>query len=331
MADESENIHPRKERPVTLEEARAQTLWHQFGNKGETKEMYLERYRKGQFDFIFKNFKQKIGNIQYCSDLHLEFTENMEFILKNPIKPVGDTLILAGDIIPFSIMNRADAFFDDISKKFKMVYWIPGNHEYYHSDINNRSGKYFETIRDNIALVNNAIFYSDYFDEDGRNKGLRLIFSTLWSHIPPPTEWQIERSLNDFRLIKNKGFRLSSEHYNLLHKESLEFIKDEMSRPIKRKTIVVTHHVPTFLNYPAKYKGDDLNSAFAVELFDFIESSGIDFWIYGHHHYNTPKFKIGTTTMLTNQLGYVERNEHKEFKNDMVIILNDNSPNLTTP
>ncbi|MBI3500985.1 MAG: hypothetical protein HY063_04260 [Bacteroidetes bacterium] len=45
-----------KQKPVTLEEARAQFLWIRYGTKGETKEMYLEKYKKGEFDFIYKKF-----------------------------------------------------------------------------------------------------------------------------------------------------------------------------------------------------------------------------------------------------------------------------------
>ena len=44
--------------------------------------------------------------IQYCSDLHLEFSHNFEFIKKNPIIPIGDILILAGDILPFQLIVK---------------------------------------------------------------------------------------------------------------------------------------------------------------------------------------------------------------------------------
>jgi hypothetical protein len=43
-----------KQKPVTLETMRVQCMWIRYGNKGETKSMYLEKYRNGEFDFIYK-------------------------------------------------------------------------------------------------------------------------------------------------------------------------------------------------------------------------------------------------------------------------------------
>lgn len=36
--------------------------------------------------------------IQYCSDLHMEFHENMRFMKSLPLDPVGDVLVIAGDV-----------------------------------------------------------------------------------------------------------------------------------------------------------------------------------------------------------------------------------------
>jgi hypothetical protein len=73
------------------------------------------------------------------------------------------------------------------------------------------------------------------------------------------------------------------------------------------------------LNYPEKYKGDILNEVFAVELFDLIYSSGPNYWIYGHHHFNCPDFNIINTRLVTNQLGYVKYGEHHRFAKDIII------------
>ncbi|MHB9143573.1 MAG: metallophosphoesterase, partial [Paludibacter sp.] len=139
--------------------------------------------------------------------------------------------------------------------------------------------------------------------------------------IRPAYEWQIEKSMSDFHVIKYNGFRFSSVQYNQLHDESLSFIKQELHHKDTGKTVVATHHVPTFMNYPEKYRGDVLNEAFAVELYDLIETNGPDFWIFGHHHYNVPDFMIGKTNLATNQLGYVKYGEHKYFKNLASIVV----------
>ena len=74
-----------------------------------------------------------------------------------------------------------------------------------------------------------------------------------------------------------------------------------------------THYVPTKEHYPEIYADSPLNEAFAQDQADFIVSNPIDYWIYGHHHFNQPDFKVGNTQLLTNQLGYVMREEHEGF------------------
>lgn len=241
---------------------------------------------------------------QYASDLHLEFPANKEFLKQHPLKPVGDVLILAGDIIPFAALDQNRDFFDWLSDNFKMTYWLPGNHEYYHSDTKNWSGSFCESIRKNVLLVNNYTCIHD---------NVRLVFSTLWSKIHVNNMWHLQQNISDYRMIRNKGNFFTPYDSNILFELSLAFLSSELTSQADVKTIVVTHHVPTFFNYPQKYKNDPLNEAFATELFDFIESTKANYWIFGHHHSNVESFEIGNTKLITNQLGYVQHNEHLKF------------------
>lgn len=108
----------------------------------------------------------------------------------------------------------------------------------------------------------------------------------------------------DFRLIKNNGKKLTVDDYDYLHGDCRAFLEKELSDVHNQRAVVVTHHIPTFFNYPEKYRYSELNSAFAMELFDLIEPSNVDYWIFGHSHEVVPDFKIGKTTLTTNQLGY---------------------------
>lgn len=248
--------------------------------------------------------------IQYASDLHLEFPRNKAFIKANPLQPRGNILLLAGDIVPIGQIDQHKDFFKYLADHFETTYWVPGNHEYYYYDAATKSGTLQEAIRSNVFLVNNIVV---------EQAGTRFIFSTLWSAISPVYEWEIERGMNDFHVIKYNGFRFSVPKFNGLHEASLAFLKHEIEQQHIGSTIVATHHVPTLMHYPEQYKNSTLNQAFAVELFDLIEPSGIDCWIYGHHHQNTPAFTIGQTQMLTNQLGYVQQGEHQLFNTGKLI------------
>lgn len=250
--------------------------------------------------------------IQYSSDLHLEFSDNRKWVEQNPIMPKGDVLILAGDIVLFSEMHKHQDFFDYVSEHFEYTFWIPGNHEYYHSDISQRSGAFEEKIRTNVTLLNNTVKTIN---------GVRLVFSTLWSHISVANQLMIKQSLSDFRVIRNKEQRLTVEDYNQLHQESRNFLEEVMLEKTTNPTVVISHHPPTFFNYPEKYANSKINEAFGTEMFSFIEKSEINYWIYGHHHCNVADFTIGTTKLITNQLGYVKYSENERFRKEALFVL----------
>jgi hypothetical protein len=76
---------------------------------------------------------------------------------------------------------------------------------------------------------------------------------------------------------------------------------------------VVTHHCPIVAEDP-RYGDNGLSSAFVVDLEDFIRESGVDYWIFGHTHWNAKRgTQVGKTTLLTNQMGYLTHGGEKGF------------------
>ncbi|HVU83869.1 MAG TPA: metallophosphoesterase [Puia sp.] len=193
-------------------------------------------------------------NIQYCSDLHLEFPENQKFLAKNPLQPSGDVLVLAGDVVTFYDIRKARGFFDFVCDHYAAIYWVPGNHEYYGSDISDKPSPLCEKIRDNLFLVNNhAVVHG----------GVRLVFTTLWGRISPHLAWDIQRRVSDFSAIQCEGSNFTAHKFSLLHEESLGFLGDAFREVKEEKMVVVTHHVPTLMNYPWMYRNSPLTEAIA--------------------------------------------------------------------
>ncbi len=231
---------------------------------------------------------------------------------ENPIQKHGDILILAGDVVPFSQMHEHKDFFDDISDKFEHIYWLPGNHEYYYSDIADRNGSFKESIWKNITLLNNSQVELPH---------VSLIFSTLWTKISDLKEDIIGNRLSDFFVINNGDHKLTVAEYNRMHDEGLQFLKNAITYSQEKKTVVITHHVPTFVNYPLRFADSPINEAVAVELEEMISVYQPQYWLYGHSHVNTPAFIVGKTQLVTNQLGYIRYQENRNYLENALITI----------
>ena len=245
--------------------------------------------------------------IQYASDLHLERRFNEQYLRENPIEPVGDILILAGDITHWDKEFFKNRFFDYLSAKFKWVYYVPGNHEFYGGkDIKVLRKPICEKIRANIYVVSNVVITIG---------GIDFIFAPLWSHIPVQDEEIIRLTINDFNFIKYRNRLFTVRDHNTLHVRLKKFLTNALQSSEAKHKIVVTHHVPTYMCNGEKYKNSDVNSAFVTEMHDLIEDSKVDYWIYGHHHFNHPIVTIGSTKLVTNQLGYVDKGKSDGYIN----------------
>jgi predicted phosphohydrolase len=137
----------------------------------------------------------------------------------------------------------------------------------------------------------------------------------LWTKISEKYEKYIELNVSDFELITNNDRKFRVTDYNRLHNESLNFVRQSINSE-KNKTVIVTHHLPSLLCNKPAHSRSIINEAFSVDLTSFIETSNASFWIYGHSHFNQKPIHISKTMVLTNQLGYVQQNEHNGYRNN---------------
>ena len=130
-------------------------------------------------------------DIQIASDLHLELEWNTRHFEQYPLVPSADILVLAGDIMILGDDFVEHHFWDRVSKDFKQVYFLPGNHEYYNgTDVScNISGI---DIRHNVHLINND---SVVIDDN------MILFTTLWSNIPACLSGPMLSKGSDFKYI----------------------------------------------------------------------------------------------------------------------------------
>ena len=236
-------------------------------------------------------------NIQYISDLHLEFYNELP---KDLITPKAEILCLAGDIgYPYSLIY--EEFLIKVNKEFKKVFLITGNHEYYnakgnrHHTMEEIENHISQIIKDqklhNITYLDNS--YEDY-------EGYRFVGSTLWSKVDAPI---VDYCINDFRVIQEMSLAL----YNELHSISREYLLSSTITESPYPVIIMTHHLPSHKLIADEYKNNKtLNKYFASHSEDLF-SCNIKGWIYGHTHKCSEK-EMYNIKFVCNPFGYPGEN-----------------------
>lgn len=235
--------------------------------------------------------------IAVISDIHLEFNKTVN---EKEFEP-SDVLILAGDIIPSQLLHTT-SFFDIVCKKYEHVFYILGNHEYYHNNINDTITqiKQLENKYNNLLVLNDESIIID---------GVVFIGSTLWSDFnkgDPLTLFLSKRLLNDYTVINKGNKTLNPGDVYKMHKTSLKYLHDSFERYKEyEKVVVITHHAPSFQSVHTKYKQQyHLNGNFYSELTGIIEQyDNVKYWVHGHTHENF-RYTINECSIICHPYGY---------------------------
>lgn len=265
--------------------------------------------------------------IHQGSDIHLEFGRDTLQV------PEGEILILNGDIVvAHSIFmylhaerqmvrykfkkhyRRAEKFFKECSQRYKKVIYVLGNHEHYKFRFHKTAPflkQWFKELGlDNIHLLDNESIIID---------NVKFFGATLWTDMrksDPMVMWDVKRGMNDCSLIQyyddtsvvgevfGDGFPkwMSPQDMVREHEYSVRRLKQELSTD--HRTIVVTHHGPTYESIPKEYRADILSFAYCSDLSDLIlDSDNILMWFHGHTHTPT-RYLVDGVPVICNPRGY---------------------------
>lgn len=250
--------------------------------------------------------------IQYASDLHLELEENVSYLKSHPLEVVGDILVLAGDTIYLgSRMEDAGWFFDWCSENFHQTFLVPGNHEYYDGFPMEQTLDSFELkVRENVTYLNNRFVRID---------DTELFFTTLWTSIPEVEGYTIEKIMNDCRRNRIDAHRFDYHSWKRVHRICREWLISALKSSTAEHKIVVSHHCPYMCEQIRHYVGTMAESAYSTPVFQYVENLGVDTWIHGHVH--TPLHSVfGQTYIDSNPMGYVDDEEHVNFRPGAIIV-----------
>lgn len=240
--------------------------------------------------------------IQIVSDTHLEFSPDFRVTQTG-----ADILVLAGDICPAGYWPQQRAFFEDCASKYPLVIYIAGNHEFYGAEFYRVTGSLKEYLAylPNVIVLDATVPYVAH--------GITFVGTALWTDLNNLNPLTVQQGVNYMHDYQNIFRNVSSQKtitpldtYNQFLSE-YAYIQACVAEAQTTEVVVITHHAPSFLSVPPKYRGgyySSINPLFYTDLSNFIlDNPKIKLWIHGHMH-EAADYMIGGTQVVVNPSGY---------------------------
>jgi predicted phosphodiesterase len=269
------------------------------------------------------------------SDIHTEraqqsFDPHFDYqCLKFRYPEDVDVVVLAGDIGEW--INGLEWARNRFANK-EIVY-VPGNHEYYDSDLSIIDDMRLKAKELDIHLLDNDSVIID---------GVRFLGTTLWTNFDNYSAEAIseaERNMQDYHYVKCKKWLENRRNWSqaswlmnsdsvldsdflsptvayLLHREAINWLSQQLNENHQElhegKTIIVSHHSPSMRS--------SMDHAYASNLEEFIVSMAdkINVWFHGHVH-EPVDYYIAGVRVVSNPRGYP--GHHSGFDEGKIIRL----------
>lgn len=198
--------------------------------------------------------------IDLVSDLHLDVywseEQSLEFI--NSLRANADILVIAGDLCEH--FNLTNEYIEAFSEKWKHIVYVPGNHEYWGTSLDEKI-----EVGDWYVLRNEVLYVG----------GIRIAGSTGWFPEAPDNIFY-EHYMNDFARIIDFKPSVYEEHA-----KAREFFSTTSA------DVFVSHHLPFAESIAPQYRrAHETNRFFYSEFESAIEANPVKpkFWLHGHTH-----------------------------------------------
>jgi len=243
-------------------------------------------------------------NIQYLSDLHLEYKDNIDGLIH--INKKADVVIIAGDL---NIGSKIFTTLIELAKK-QIIIFVYGNHEFYSNipiwkfknkgKIVTKHNKNLHILDRNSVVIGNITFIGVTGWIDGSFKNInRQEFSNY----------------NDFHCIK--GFDISCK---LWGQKDRIYLQKTIAESKTKNNIIITHFLPLISCISTRYLVDRYNPCFSNNWeWIFNYKNKINYWIHGHSH-ESLDINLNGINFCRNPFGYPK--ETTQFKPYKIIELN---------
>lgn len=257
-------------------------------------------------------------NIRIVSDIHAEFFRNggdpevTEQLMEAVIPYLKDekdmVLVLAGDIVTIDCMQQYTPWLKDLSQRHKAVVYVGGNHECYHG---NRAQsihywKYIASTIPNFYVLENDVCYID---------NIRFLGTTMYTALDGPLDHMFIQEMSDLDYVTG----LNVGVWRHIHNTAVEFLTKFLQEVTwDGKTVVVTHHAPSYQSIVGKYRNSNVNCCYASHLDNLVGYSNASLWCHGHMH-DSSDYTLGDTRVVCNPHGYYGEYVNPDFNPTMVV------------